>query len=77
MPIQNQDRRGARAAAAVLAWALSTGVLAAELSPVSRVEPVFPHEALSAGADTGHVRARMTIDASGEVTRVEILDAAP
>ena len=41
------------------------------------MDPEFPREAISAGADAGKVKARMTIDASGEVTRVEIIDAQP
>ncbi len=44
---------------------------------VSKTEPEFPHEALRAGADEGKVRARVTVDGSGEVTRVEILEAIP
>jgi periplasmic protein TonB len=50
---------------------------AADLTPVSRVDPEFPREAISAGADSGKVRAKMTIDASGEVSRVEIIEANP
>jgi periplasmic protein TonB len=44
---------------------------------VARIEPEFPREAIQAGADKGKVKARMTLDGSGEVTRVEILDANP
>jgi periplasmic protein TonB len=78
MPITVSRRGGAPAAAALLIWALSFGAHAAtDLTPVSRVEPEFPREAIIAGADKGRVKARMTIDASGEVTRVEILDATP
>jgi protein TonB len=78
MPITVSRRGRIPAAAALLAWALSFGAQAAmDLTPVSRVEPEFPREAIIAGADKGRVRARMTVDASGEVTRVEILDAAP
>ena len=69
--------RSILAAAAVLATALSLGARAGDLTPVSRVNPEFPREAVSAGADTGRVKARMTIDASGEVTRVEIIEATP
>jgi len=50
---------------------------AADLTPVNRVDPEFPREAISAGADSGKVRAKMTIDASGEVSRVEIIEANP
>ena len=74
----NHSRRSWVPAAALLAWALSFGAQAAvDLTPVSRVEPEFPREAISAGADKGRVKARMTVDSTGEVTRVEILDATP
>jgi len=65
------------AAAAILAMAMTLTARAADLTPVSRMDPEFPREAISAGADAGKVKARMTIDASGEVTRVEIIDAQP
>lgn len=66
-------------AVAALACAafLSTSSLAQELTPVTKVAPEFPREAVAAGADKGHVKARMTIDASGEVARVDILEANP
>ena len=63
--------------AAVAFFAASFGAGAADLTPVSRVDPEFPREAVSAGADSGKVRAKMTIDATGEVSRVEILEATP
>jgi protein TonB len=44
---------------------------------VSRVDPDFPREAVQNGIDHGSVKARMTLDAPGNVVRVEILDAAP
>jgi protein TonB len=73
----NLSRRNWVPAAALLAWALSLGAHAADITPVSRVDPEFPREAIAAGADKGRVKARMTVDATGEVTRVEILDATP
>ena len=42
---------------------------------ISRVDPEFPREA--AGYEQGNVKARMTLDATGSVTRVEILAANP
>ena len=45
--------------------------------PVSRVDPEFPREAIQAGVDKGTVKARMTLDASGKVTHVEIVEAVP
>jgi protein TonB len=44
---------------------------------VNRIDPEFPREATQAGASSGHVKARMTIDAVGEVTRVEVVEANP
>ncbi|MEP7155792.1 MAG: TonB family protein [Betaproteobacteria bacterium] len=47
------------------------------ISVVSREQPSFPREALRSGVETGNVRARMTINAAGEVTNVAILQAQP
>jgi len=47
------------------------------LEPISRESPAFPREALAAGVDTGVVRARLSIDASGRVTGVEIVESRP
>ena len=44
---------------------------------LSRVAPEFPSEAARAGIEYGRVRARMTLDANGEVTDVRIVDATP
>ena len=44
---------------------------------LSRVEPDFPPEAFRAGVDRGTVRARITVDRSGNVTQVDILEANP
>ena len=63
-----------------LALALCAGVLPATASDVvvlSKSELEFPREAVQAGADEGHVKAKLTIDARGEVSRVEILEAEP
>ncbi len=65
------------AAAAIFAMTAALLARAGDLTPVSRTDPEFPREAISAGADAGKVRARMTIDATGEVTRVEIIEANP
>jgi len=44
---------------------------------VSRVDPDFPREAVQAGATTGTVKARLTLDAAGNVTQVEVTEATP
>jgi protein TonB len=49
----------------------------AALVPIHRVDPEFPGEAVRAGAQRGRVTARLTLDASGKVTHVEIVDALP
>jgi protein TonB len=58
--------------------ALSAPAFAAsDAQLVSKIDPEFPREAIQAGADKGLVKARMTVDQSGEVVRVEILEANP
>ena len=66
------------AAGAALAGFVSFAAFAAsDATVVSKVDPEFPREAVQAGADRGLVKARMTVDGTGEVVRVEILDAQP
>lgn len=78
MPTQERANTASRLALAICALGLSPGALAGDKARVvSKVEPEFPHEALRAGAGKGMVRARVTLDGSGEVTRVEILEALP
>jgi protein TonB len=50
---------------------------AGDAQVVSKVDPEFPREAAAAGVEKGMVKARMTVDGSGEVTRVEVLEANP
>ena len=69
------DKSAFRALAAAALF-VSFG-LSAQMHPVSKVEPEFPREALVASIDKGHVKARLTIDATGEVTRVDIVEANP
>lgn len=56
---------------------LPARTVAARLEPISREAPEFPRDALAQGIERGTVRARLSIDASGKVTDVEILDAEP
>jgi periplasmic protein TonB len=64
-------------ALATCVGAMSVAAVAADVQVVSKVDPEFPREAVQAGADKGMVKARMTVDGSGEVVRVEILEAQP
>lgn len=47
------------------------------VSIVSREQPNFPRDALRAGIENGNVRARLTINAAGDVTNVAILQSQP
>jgi protein TonB len=51
-------------------------VVAAE-KPVKGDPPDFPSEAERAGYDTGNLKVRMSVDPSGEVNRVEVVEANP
>jgi periplasmic protein TonB len=64
--------------AAVLAASL-TLALAAQAAPkvVKKVPPEFPAEASKKGISTGSVKAKMTIEADGKVSDVEIVEAEP
>ena len=77
----NQDklrRLVRRAAFGIAAGLFAAGAWAAgDLQLVSKIDPEFPKEAVQAGADKGRVKARMTVSSSGEVVRVEVLDASP
>ena len=63
--------------AAFAAFASARALAAGNVAIVSKVDPEFPREAMVAGADTGRVKARLSIDSGGEVTRVEIVEANP
>ena len=54
-----------------------TDAKAAAVEPSHRVEPEFPRAALRAGAERGVVTARMTLDAEGKVTQVDIVQSEP
>ena len=46
-------------------------------TPLTREAPDFPREAIRSGVDAGAVRARLSIDAAGNVTNVQIVEARP
>jgi protein TonB len=49
----------------------------ATLQPIVREAPEFPKEAITEGVVSGTVKARVTLDGSGKVTGIEILEAQP
>jgi protein TonB len=53
--------------------------LAAHATPkvVKKVPPDFPREASQKGISTGVVKAKLTIEADGKVSDVEIVEAEP
>lgn len=61
-----------------LAVALGTAVpaQAADLKPIKRVEPQYPPEAARAGT-TGFVEIEFTVDPSGKVASVSVVNAKP
>ena len=77
MPLSRKRNAASRVALAACCAAALHAFAAGEAKVVSKVEPEFPREAAQAGAEKGSVKARMTIDAGGEVTRVDILEANP
>jgi len=54
-----------------------TRIAPVTLTPVTREVPEFPREAVNAGVAQGSVRARLTVDAAGRVSAVDIVDAQP
>jgi len=63
--------------AAVLPSLQETRIAPVTLTPVTREVPDFPREAVNAGVAQGSVRARLTVDAAGRVSAVDIVDAQP
>lgn len=53
--------------------------LAAQATPkvVKKVPPEFPNEAAKRGISAGSVKAKVSIEADGKVSGVEILEAEP
>ena len=64
-------------ACAAAAFAVSFGAFASAPQLVNKVVPDFPREAQLASVDKGHVKARLTLDATGEVNRVDIVESNP
>jgi protein TonB len=69
----------ARAAlvAIALGFATSASAQTGDAKVLSRIDPGFPREASQAGVDTGMVKARMIIDAGGNVSKVDIVESKP
>ena len=76
--MNNMSRIARIALLALAAFTTVPHAVAAESARlVTRVDPEFPREALQAGADKGVIKARLTLDGSGNVTRVEIVEPNP
>jgi protein TonB len=63
------------AAATVLALVLAAPARA-ELTPTKRVEPTYPPEAARSGT-VGYVELEFTVDATGKVASVSVVNAKP
>lgn len=66
-----------RTAAAASAGLLLAFAAVATPKIVKKVPPEFPREAAQKGISTGSVKAKLTIEADGHVSDVEIVDAEP
>jgi periplasmic protein TonB len=66
----------AATALAILA-SLITPPVFAQATPVTREPLEFPREAVKAGVDKGEVKVKVSIDATGSVTDVQIVEAKP
>jgi len=62
-------------ATAVLALLFAAPVHA-ELTPIKRVDPVYPPDAIRAGIK-GFVEVEFTVDATGKVASVSVVNAKP
>ena len=49
----------------------------AQATPVTKEPMEFPREAVKAGVESGEVKVKVTVDAGGGVTDVQIVDARP
>ena len=47
------------------------------ITPISKVDPIYPREAIRAGVAKGKVVARLSIDEKGLVTEVRIVESDP
>jgi protein TonB len=47
------------------------------LTPIDKVDPIFPKKAIRDGVESGKVLARLQVDEKGLVTDVKIIDAKP
>jgi len=56
---------------------LASATAWAQATPVTREPVEFPREAVKAGVDSGEVKVKVTIDAAGNVTDVQIVEAKP
>ena len=46
------------------------------LVPIVQEQPAFPREAVTAGLASGNVKARLVVDAKGDVVRVDVIEAS-
>lgn len=56
---------------------LVAGPAAAQATPVTKEPLEFPREAVKAGVDEGQIKVRVVVDATGNVTDVQIVEARP
>ena len=73
-PVSSRILAAACVVSGLLVWAVPAQ---AQTAPVTREPVEFPREAVKAGVDKGEVKVKVTIDAAGNVTDVQIVEAKP
>ncbi|WP_077033647.1 TonB family protein [Pelomonas sp. KK5] len=62
---------------ALAAFALAMGAAHADPKVIKKVPPEFPREAVQASVTSGTVKAKLSIEADGKVSAVDIVEATP
>ena len=62
---------------AAAALALAMGSAHADPKVIKKVPPEFPREAVQASVNSGTVKAKLSIEADGKVSAVDIVEAQP
>jgi len=62
---------------ALAAFALAMGSAHADPKVIKKVPPEFPREAVQASVNSGTVKAKLSIEADGKVSAVDIVEAQP
>lgn len=76
-PVVTAPAANVVASAVPTARPVPAGEVASAVTVISREQPDFPRDAIRAGVESGSVRARLIINATGSVSSVVIVEAKP